>query len=113
MNVALAMTGAITGFDWPEPQWCMRRRGGSTSAMSWAWIVLVAQGDGVEDRIFAGSRDDRHRWKSLCRRRIVTAIIALLNQIDRIVHRFLPVVWSEARAFACGSFERNCHDRKK
>jgi len=111
MNVAVGDEPArITGFDWPEPQWCMRRLRRQHVGNVRALDVLVVQGAGVEDRIFAGSRGTididgelgavAHRHRD----------IAFLNQLDRIVHRFLPVVWSDARALGVRFLE--LYDRK-
>src|SRR2546421_2816556 len=107
MDVAVGDEPArIAGLDWPEPQWCMRglrrQHVGNVRALD----VLVVQGAGVEDRIFAGCRgtiDIDGELRAVAHRH---HDIAFLNEHDRIAHRFLPVGLSNTRALA-GIFS-NC-----
>src|ERR1700730_9855719 len=99
MDVAVGDEPArITRLDWPEPQWCIRRLRRTPCGNVRPLDVLVVQGAGVEDRIFASSRGTINidgELRAVAHRH---HDIAFLNELDRIAHLFLPVVSSNVRA---------------
>ena len=71
--------------------------------------VLVVQRTGVEDRIFSrgfGTVDVDGEFRAVAHRHLD---IALLNELDRIGHRFLPV--SSPNAPRAGARFANFYDR--